>query len=65
MSRKQSSLPPGFTLLDAGKGMGRESTTDAKGSFVFSQVARCAEPKAADWESFWASLTFERQGVRQ
>ncbi len=22
-------------------------------------MERCAEPKAADWESFWASLTFE------
>ncbi len=24
-------------------------------------MERCAEPKAADWESFWASLTFEIQ----
>jgi len=23
------------------------------------KMERCAEPKAADWESFWASLTFE------
>ncbi len=27
-------------------------------------MERCAEPKAADWESFWASLTFEIQGGR-
>ena len=27
-------------------------------------MERCAEPQAADWESFWASLTFEIQGVR-
>ena len=25
-------------------------------------MERCAEPKVADWESFWASLTFEIQG---
>jgi hypothetical protein len=25
-------------------------------------MERCAEPKAADWESFWASLTFEIPG---
>ncbi len=27
-------------------------------------MERCAEPKAADWESFWASLTFEIQKAR-
>jgi hypothetical protein len=24
-------------------------------------MERCVEPKVADWESFWASLTFEIQ----
>ena len=23
------------------------------------RMERCADPKSADWESFWASLTFE------
>ncbi|MFN0101072.1 MAG: DUF4198 domain-containing protein [Bryobacteraceae bacterium] len=27
-------------------------------------MERCAEPKIADWESFWASLTFEISGGR-
>lgn len=27
-------------------------------------MERCAEPKVADWESFWASLTFEIQPKR-
>lgn len=27
-------------------------------------MERCAEPAAADWESFWASLTFEIQKAR-
>ena len=27
-------------------------------------MERFADPKVADWESFWASLTFEIQGGR-
>ncbi|MEJ7605783.1 MAG: DUF4198 domain-containing protein [Bryobacteraceae bacterium] len=27
-------------------------------------MERCAEPQVADWESFWASLTFEVQKAR-
>jgi hypothetical protein len=54
-----------------GKGMERVGTTDSEGRIVVPlksagkwrlhtiKMERCTEPAAADWESFWASLTFE------
>lgn len=63
--------------LEAGKAkMMTIGRTDAQGRIVIPVKAqgphrlhaivmeRCAEPQAADWESFWASLTFEIQPGR-